>query len=257
MNVRPLILTMLLATLPAFASLAAEPDEPSGLDPRASAALKRATDYLSNAKTLSVNALVTFDVFVTTGHKLEFEKDIELTLKRPNKVRAEVVTDLAHRHVYFDGKEVTVYNEDLNVYSKIPAPGSIDEMADALYEKFDIAMPIVDLIVADPYASYTSQATYSRYLGESNVSGELCDHVLLSNSEIDYQIWIATGDSPQVRKITIDYANEPGVPEYSVRFDEWEAGKPTSDAMFSFTAPEGADAIDALPVVVVVEEEGE
>lgn len=221
----------------------------SALDPLVGEVLKRASDHLTAAETLGVNAVINFEVFMANGHKIQLERRADILLKRPNKLRGDVSGDVPHRRVYYDGKTVTVYHLDMNVYARIKAPNNIDAMADMLHDKFDISAPLIDVLVADPYASYKSAATYSDYIGLHDVNGEQCHHLLLSNSEIDYQIWISAGPAPLIRKIVIDYVEEPGVPQFAALFGEWDMGAEISDTMFEFSPPEDADEIDILPLI--------
>lgn len=258
MQARTLFTIFMLASTPCFAAdgAAAGPTPATRvkMDPAAAEVLKQAINYLKTAKTLTVQAVIDFEVFLSSGHKMQLEKQVDILLERPDKVRAEIKSDIAHRRLYYDGKAVTIYNEDFNVFTAVEATGTIDDMADTLYEKFDVALPLVDVLVNDPFANYEAKATFSRYLGLHDVNGEPCHHLLLSNAEIDYQIWILDGEEPKLRKIVIDYVREPGVPQYNVRFGDWVLGTQTNDAMFDFTAPKGAAEIGILPVVVVEEE---
>jgi hypothetical protein len=208
--------------------------------------LEMVANHLKAAKSFGVQAVTNFDVFLQSGHKLQLERQIDVVVERPDKLHAEATGDIAHRVVYYDGTSVTIHDVDLNVYARIKAPDTIDAMADMLHEKFDVTPALIDLLVSDPYAVFEAGTTFSKYIGLNRVDGELCHHLLLSNAEIDYQIWVADGPEPLIRKIVIDYVDEPGVPQFTARFTEWDIGVETSSATFEFVPPEGADEIDIL-----------
>ena len=231
-----------------IAADAADSTTTKQMDPNADRVLKQATDYLKSAKTLALQAVIEYEVFLGSGHKIQLERRADIVLERPNKLRAEVEGDVPNRQLFYDGKSVTIYNVDHNAYTMLEAPTTIDAMVDFLYEEFDVSMPLVDLIVSDPYANYEANATFSRYLGVREFNGESCHHVLLSNAEIDYQLWILDGPDPLLRKVVIDYVNEPGVPQFSARFGDWSRETQTTSSVFEFSPPDDADEIDIIPL---------
>ena len=218
------------------------------MDPAADELLKRATDYLQAAKTLTVKAVIEYEVFLRSGHKVQLERQADVLLERPDKLRAEITGDVPNRQLFYDGKTVTIYNVDHNAYAVIEAPNTIDAMMDFLYETFDVPLPLADVLVNDPAGNYDEHTTFSKYLGLHDVDGEPCHHVLLSNDEIDYQLWILDGPEPLLRKIVINYVNEPGVPQYTARLGDWERDTQTTRSMFEFVPPDGADEIDIIPL---------
>ena len=77
-----------LSGLMALSVFAAE-DKPA-VDPRADELLKRMGDYLGQAPFFSVSAEVWQDVQLASGQRVQAGRTIELQVRRPNRLRAEV-----------------------------------------------------------------------------------------------------------------------------------------------------------------------
>ena len=63
--------------------------QPTGIDPQATALLKKSMDYLAGLKAFSLDAHSTIEATLTSGQKLQFDSASTLTLQRPNKLVAE------------------------------------------------------------------------------------------------------------------------------------------------------------------------
>src|SRR6185369_6219479 len=65
-------------------------DQKAALDPRADELLKRMGDYLGHAQFFSVSAEVWQDFQLSSGQRIQAGRTIELRVRRPNRLRAEV-----------------------------------------------------------------------------------------------------------------------------------------------------------------------
>ena len=71
------------------------------------------------------------------------------------------------------------------------------------------------------------------------IDGTRTDHYAFREAEVDWQIWIAQGDSPVPRKIVITDRTDPSSPQYTATLS-WNF-RPAFDAQtFAFQAPAGA-----------------
>jgi hypothetical protein len=66
---------------------------------------------------------------------------------------------------------------------------------------------------------------------------------------VDFQVWVAQGSQPLPRRIVITYKDEPRQPQFWADLSNWNLAPEVSDALFTFTPPEGADRIPFLAEV--------
>jgi hypothetical protein len=117
-------------------------------------------------------------------------------------------------------------------------------MLDFLNKEYDVTIPLADLLFADPYAALTQRVESGVYLGRHTANGTLCHHLLFTQENVDWQIWIDAGPQPLPRKIVITQKNERGAPEYVAEMSGWNFAPAVADDAFSVKPPAGAQAVD-------------
>ena len=223
-------------------------DDKPAIDPRADELLKRMGDYLGQARFFSVNAEVWQDVDLASGQRVQAGRVIELQVRRPDRLHAQVHSTRRNRELFYDGKSITLLNRIQNFYGTIPAPAALDQALDTATERFGIQMPLEDLIVSDPYQSAMQKIVSGRDIGPVTVLGTPCEHLAFSLGAVDWQIWIEDGLRPVPRKIVITYKDEEGTPEYTAIFSHWDFQTKLPDFLFTFEAPPGASKIDVAEI---------
>ena len=213
------------------------------IDPQATDALKRMSQALAKAQALSFETQMVSDRTSPGGQLVQMTRHGKVLVSRPDKVFAEVTGDDGNYALWYDATSLTFLNRSANTYAKIQVPASIDKMLDYLADKYDATIPLSDLLFPDPYAVLTEKVESGVYLGLHEVGGRKCHHLLFTQANVDWQIWIDAGEPPVPRKVVIVHKDQPGSPECAVLLDKWNlAAQPPADA-FRFTAPKDANEI--------------
>jgi hypothetical protein len=189
-------------------SLAAADNKPA-VEPRADEWLKRMGDYLAQAKFFSVSAEVWQDIQTSSGQRIQAGRNVELRVRRPDRLHAEVHSPRRNRELLYDGKSITLFNRVQNFYGAAHASGSLDEAMDIASERFGINMPLEDFVRSDPHKDLLQKATSGVDIGPVTVMGVPCEHLAFTQDNIDWQIWIEDGVRPVPRKFVITYKDEP------------------------------------------------
>jgi hypothetical protein len=228
----------------------ADADSPNRiLDPRADEVLRAAAVLLAQTKAFAFEAEERFDDIPSGQPRTLLTNVRRVAVQRPSQFAADAEGDTLSRSVWFDGKNISVYDRSQNVWASIPASGSIDTALDTLADKYDAAVPLADLLYGDPYAVLTEDVTYSKYLGLHLAAGVLCHHLVFSQPTIEWQIWIDAGEKPIVRQLAISYVREPGEPQYVAVMSKWRLLPTVPANLFQFEPPEGATKVDAASLV--------
>lgn len=215
-------------------------------DPEALAELKRATDFLTSLPRFHFKAAVIYDVIQEDGRSLQFEKHGDVYLQRPDRLFAEVwLDDGRHRRFWYDGKTLGFAELTRNLHTKVKAPPAIDGMLDMLEGVLKDPMPLSDLLYSD-LGPLEQRALEADVVGDSLVSGRPCLHLAFRGETVDWQIWVEQGATPFIRKVVINYREQPGTPQSSALLDFWETPERFSDDLFTFTAPAGSEWIDVM-----------
>ena len=162
----------------------------------------------------------------------------------PDKVRANRSGGFADIETVFDGKTLTILGKNMNVYTDVAIPGSIDHLVDELREKYNRPLPGADLLISNSYDELMEDVVDVKDLGSGVIGGTECDHLAFRKKDVDWQIWIAQGSRPHPCRYDIATKVVVGSPEYSIQIRDWKTGSNVASGGFSFTPPPGARRVD-------------
>ncbi|GIK85705.1 MAG: hypothetical protein BroJett026_11860 [Betaproteobacteria bacterium] len=240
-------LAVVFAGFAALAPLAATA-QPAGIDPQATALLKASTDFLARQQAFSADTRNTLEVVLASGQKIQFDHTARLTVRRPDKLRAERTGDLVAQSFYYDGKTLTLLNADTKHYATVAAPGTIEAMLDYARATLDLVTPAGDLVYRNAYDILMTDVTQGFVVGKGVIEGVRCDHLAFRAPHVDLEIWIQEGSQPLPRKLVITSRDVTSAPQFSVVATRWNLQPVLTARTFAFSPPAGAKKIEFLPV---------
>ena len=140
-----------LAALVAVSAPAALFAGDTGVEAEASRILENSMDYLSALPRFSLGTDNTLEVVLASGQKIQFDSASLVAVKRPNKLYALRLGDVAGQKFYYDGATLTLHDADNNVFATVDAPATLDGMLDFARESLDIVAPAADFIYSNAY----------------------------------------------------------------------------------------------------------
>jgi hypothetical protein len=227
---------------PAAASPAAAiSDSAMERDPDAIKALEDMSTYLRSLKAIQVHVVTSRDEVLVNGQNVTFSGTVNMIAERPNRLRAEVITDKQHRVYLDDGKTFSVWAPRVNYYAAIPAPATLKELATMLKDRYDLELPVADLFHWGESAN-TADIVGAIDLGASQVDGTTCAHYAFRQDGADWQLWIQQGAHPLPRKLVITTTTDPARPRFTSVMT-WNLAPSYNDAAFAFDPPKDAKKI--------------
>jgi hypothetical protein len=223
--------------VPAATSAAASKTEPS-IDPKAMEMLKQSVSKLRALDRFAVHAEATRDDVVHDGFKVERSMTEDLLVRKPDRLRAEVAGDEGRRLFLYDGKSLTLYVAPENYFASIPAGGNIRETLDQVTNRYDLELPLTDILYMAAGGDLAKYVTEAGVIGKSRVSGSECDQLGFRTKAVDWQIWIDRNDGLP-RKLALTTRGEKSAPEYQAVL-WWTTDPKFEDSVFTFTPPSGA-----------------
>lgn len=212
------------------------------IDPQAMAAVDRMGAFLRDQKNFSVRTTTQTDYLLDNGQKVRLEAQGDLQVERPNRLRADTMSDRKDRQFYYDGKTFTIYSPRIGYYSTVRAPGTINELADQLENQYGLELPLVDLFRIGTDENALNDVTSARYVGKAKVDGVDTDLYAFRQPGVDWQIWIQEGDQPVPRKLVLTTTDDPARPERSIDMT-WNLGATHEPSVFAFVPPKGSAKI--------------
>ena len=235
---------------------AAAPELPA-VDPAATQALARMSEYLRTLRTFEVRARTTMDdVLIDTEQKIQFAGDGIYRIRRPNAFYLESNTDRRQRRFYYDGTTFTIYSPRMNVYAQRPAPATIREMVTEMEERYQIPVPLADLFYWGAEGEPAESFELASNIGCARINGQDADHYAFRRGDIDWQIWIARGDRPLPLKVVITTRSDPAQPQFTSELT-WNTNASFSPATFAFNAPDGVHEIQIAEAEAIRQQESQ
>ena len=206
--------------------------------------LKAMSDYLASQTAMSFDYDATLEVVTQDYQKLALASSGSVTLNRPDKIRAERAGGFADFETVFDGKTLTLLGKNVNKYTEVAASGTIEQLIDALKDKYNRPLPAADLLMSNSYAELMQDVYDLKDLGSGVIQGVECDYLAFREDEVDWQIWIAQGERPVPCKYVLTSKLIAGGPQYSVELRNWKTGSEVAADDFMFKIPMNAEKID-------------
>lgn len=215
---------------------------------RALAVVERMTARIAGAERLAMKGEIAWDTVQADGRTLEFGATREIVVRRPDRLRVDIAPrEGGAKRLLYDGTQLVLEDLEHAVYATVARSGSLDDVAEYAGERLGVPVALAEFLSPDLPALLTEKIDDARYVGESTVDGEPCDHVSLRNEIAGMQLWVSRKDSLP-RRITITYEHEEGQPQFRARFTGWDLAPKAPDSLFAFEPPKGAERIVFAPV---------
>jgi hypothetical protein len=218
------------------------------IDPQAEKIMQAMNVQKKKDISASLEIVDTMDEVTEAGQKIQYCHVRKLVVSEPKRFWIESTGDISNTTIWKDDTTFTLLDRSANAYAQAPAAGTIDETLDMLLDTYGLTTPLADLLSNDLCDVLMKNVKTCRYLGKHSVDGIPCHHIAAMQKNIDWQIWIDAGDTPQLRKIIITYKQKPGAPQYTALLKSIHAVSQLPGDTFAFKAPEGAKKISFLPV---------
>lgn len=239
---RVLLLTLLAAIC--SASFAAGPACGQEQASDAKAVLKSMSDYVASQKTIQLTFDSAIEIITPQLEKIQFTNSGEALLQRPDKLYAHRLGGYAEVELFFDGKTVAILGKSVNGYAQFKAPGSVDQLIEALRSGQGVALPGADLLLSNSYEVLAAGILEAKHIGRGVIDGVECEHLAFRNFDTDWQLWVEVGERPIPRKLVVTSKTLNGGPQYTIRIKDWKTGiEPAPDA-FTLVPPAGAKRLD-------------
>ena len=197
---------------------------------------------LASAKHFSVNISMSYDVVQDSGQKIQFSEIREVRLSRPNQLRVDSrQSDGTSGGLVFDGKVMTLFNTDENVYSQTLLTGNIDTAVRYAVGELGIRVPLARMLVTTLPDELKKISNKVDYVEQNTLTGTPTDHIAGRGRDVDYQVWIAKDNLPH--RIVITYKNEPGQPQFQADFSDWDLSSAITVNTFAYTPAKDAEKI--------------
>jgi hypothetical protein len=205
--------------------------------------LKAMSDYMAKQKTFSFSYDSSVEAVTRNFEKLQFASSGKVDVERPDKISVSRIGGFADMETVFDGTTLSILGKNLNVYSQVEAKGTLDDLGEQL-SSAGIDPPGADILASNVFDTLMDGVTDARHISSAYIDGVECEYLAFRSHDVDWQIWIQTGDQPVPRRYVITSKHLSQAPQYTLETRDWKFGSAVAANDFKFKAPAGAKKVD-------------
>jgi hypothetical protein len=223
----------------------------SNLEPRAVDVLASVRDRLAAARTVSFVAVDRRESRADEDTPRIRKNRLEVTLKRPDKLRALVFSDGGFvSQVNCNGRTMLTYTPASKAISIVKAPPAIADCLRHAYTASPMDIAFIDLILATPPMDIVSGLQRAHYAGRLPFRGTNADVIAFSRDSMLVEMWIGTEDKlpKEIRITSIDDSNRF---RHTLTLSDWQINAAVPPEVFTALkglTPEHAEAGTPPPV---------
>jgi hypothetical protein len=206
---------------------------------------RQMSEKLAQAQKFSFKVDRKLDAGLVEGENFPENTRIEISVSRPGKFLAKSQSPDNVRELVFDGQNLSVYDETMNLYGTAPVPGTIDHAVTMIDETYGFTPPLAEFILSDLYASLSPRIKSQAYKGKETVDGVECHHLSLVGAVADSELWIGVADKLP-RKLVATFKDRDGNPQLQADFSDWNLAATLDDKFFTFVPPQDAEAVEMV-----------
>ncbi len=214
------------------------------VDSVAIAILDRMTDIIGDLNSCSFQLERSLDVKNEFGWEKKYSID-EVYLQAPNKMLVEIEENQDHRGYWYNGELLVYYSFKENNYSVLEAPSTIIDMIDGIHQNFGIEFPAADIFYPEFTKDLMVEYDNIIYLGEKEIDGQVCYHIMAVDKNINLQLWISNSSYMLPKKMVVINKDENNK-QYEVTFKNWQLNQEIPSTLFDFTPPPNAKNISIM-----------
>ena len=143
-----------------------------------------------------------------------------------------------------DGKRVTVYVKEKNVFATVERSGDLDSVVAFLRDEIGMKLPLAGMFSPKLRELLLENVTSATYVDEETLGGVDFDHVAFYYGEgIGVQVWVPVKGDAFPRRMVMTFEDARGRPQFRADFREWNTRPDVSEKVFAFSAPAGARSV--------------
>lgn len=212
------------------------------LDPKAVQIIEDAADFLISHDQFAMNWFVSYDEVLDGREKITHLRSGTNLIAREQGFYSYAESGPATREYFYDGAAFTVLNVEKNAFASIELAVPFDELVDKLRERYDLTLPIWQILSQDTKGHLLEDAVAGAYLGTTRIAGEEAHHLAFSSYDHDWQVWVSTDpESPRLLMLVGTEPYEQGWPQFRAYFTDWDFDPQVAPDSFTFQPDDTAE----------------
>ena len=200
---------------------------------------------LAAENAISVTTTEVRDIVRRSGATEQSSLTAVYTVRRPDRFHTRM-TGGRGLESWYNGKTLTIASHPHKVFAQAPMPETIDRTLDALAERYDMALPMGDLLYGSAEEALLSDTTTGGYAGTENVGDTPCVHLTFQDVGVDWELWLPARADPLPKRFKVVQKSRSGTPAVDVTFTAWNFAPQKDDEAFVPKVPADYEGIAVL-----------
>ncbi|WP_323844375.1 DUF2092 domain-containing protein [Microbulbifer magnicolonia] len=201
----------------------------SAVDPASIKALQEMATYLGSLKSIAFDAATFTEAVLDNQQKLLVPGVVRYLAVKPDKLRVELLGESIKRHFYHDGTKFTLVAPREGYFAELDAASSTRDALVMAARDFGIEVPFADLLEWGHTRDAWKNISEGFLVGMDKVDGKETQHWAFRGPNLDWEIWIATGDKPLPLRISTVNTRDPTRPRFVATLKWSEAQVPKAE----------------------------
>jgi hypothetical protein len=203
--------------------------------------IQRMSDTLEKAQALSVTTRETREqAKVAGGEPVPVTLTRQTVVRRPDRLYFKTGGD-HDNEAWYDGIGLTFVAHKDKVFAQARMPETLDRTLDAMSERYNIQVPLADLLYSKPAHALLADSTTGGWVGRENVEGQDCDHLAFEDRGVKWEMWVAPDGLP--RRAKADFPATRRVRKADVTFSDWNLSPAIDAKRFDPVVPSDYEGI--------------
>jgi hypothetical protein len=233
-------------TSSAISAGAVAPTEPPAVDPAAVAALAKMSAFLRTISAFQITVQTQRDDVDEYGQLITLSGEATYKVRRPDAFSISLSLPSQSGQYVYDGKTLTAYDAGTASYRRFPAPPTIRATLELAKQKYGATVPLEDLFSWSEGDDRAKALTSAHFIGKTRVAGQAASQYAFRQPGVDWQIWIADGNTPLPLRIAIVSSRDPARPQFQADL-AWNTAPKFAANAWTFSPPPNARAIAYRP----------
>jgi hypothetical protein len=172
------------------------------------------------------------------AHKLSRQ----IVIRRPDRLYFKVSGD-RDMEAFYDGRRFTLVSHRDKVFGNFTAPAALDDTVDMLSTRYDIPLPVGDLLSVNARRALMSSQTTGGWVADESIDGVVAARLEWHHPNVDWSIWIPITGEPLPKKMFVFDKTGRGDPQATITFANWNLDVQVPDGIFTPRVPPDYEGI--------------
>lgn len=207
--------------------------------------LVKAVQRVASAQGLSVDVAQEITRDAVGGARKTQKLTNQAHLRRPDRLHLSSKGDV-QRDFWYDGAKATIALHGEKVFGEAAMPNTLDGAIDTITNRYDVPVPMADLLVSDAPAALGQAAGGTGWVDTVDLNGVKAEHLSFTTGETRWQVWVSQGAEPVILQAHIEYGARKTKPTHHMVFSNWKFAETFADDMFVATFGDDYEGIAML-----------